>query len=107
MNSGMNVTDRDLANIEVIKRMITSYLSIVQKNIGDMVPKAIKHILVDPVRNDLHTIMVNELLKVSTPELLAETEEIAVKRESCEETKLLLGRVMDILNEIRDFNVFL
>jgi dynamin 1-like protein len=37
------------------------------------------------------------------PELMRETEDIAVRRQECVKNKEMLQRAMEIINEVRDF----
>jgi dynamin 1-like protein len=39
-------------------------------------------------------------------ELLAETGDIAARRNNCDEMRTLLQRALEIVNEVRDFNTF-
>jgi dynamin 1-like protein len=44
------MTKREIIEVDMIKRLITSYFNVVKKNINDTVPKTIITFLVDGVR---------------------------------------------------------
>lgn len=49
----------------------------------------------------------NNILRESLfPELLKETDDGAAKRLACKEMRDLLAQAMEIVNEVRDYNVF-
>jgi dynamin 1-like protein len=100
-------TDREQVEMEVIKSLIESYFKIVQKNFVDMVPKTIMYFLVNHVRDSLQNELVKELYRdAEVGQLMNEAEDIAERREKCTETKDLLSKALDIVNEVRDFNTF-
>jgi dynamin 1-like protein len=39
-------------------------------------------------------------------ELLRESEDVATRRRAYRDMRSLLGRALEILNEVRDFNIF-
>ena len=101
------ITDREQVEMEVIKSLIESYFEIVQKNFIDMVPKTIMYFLVNHVRESLQNELVKELYRdAEVGQLMNEAEDIAERRERCNETKELLSKALDIVNEVRDFNTF-
>ncbi|GKY95117.1 dynein heavy chain [Mayamaea pseudoterrestris] len=101
------MSDREQVEMEVIKSLIESYFAIVQKNFIDMVPKTIMYFLVNHVRDSLQNELVKELYRdAEVGQLMNEAEDIAERRERCNETKELLGKALDIVNEVRDFNTF-
>jgi dynamin 1-like protein len=100
-------TDRERVEMEVIKSLIDSYFAIVRKNFIDMVPKTIMYFLVNHVRESLQNELVSELYRdAEVGKLLQEAEDIAVRRQTCMEMKDLLGKALDIVNEVRDFNTY-
>ena len=130
------ITDREQVEMQVIKSLIESYFEIVQKNFIDMVPKVkkfvsggmhdyditntdllalsdttrsktIMYFLVNHVRESLQNELVKELYRdAEVGQLMNEAEDIAERRERCNETKELLSKALDIVNEVRDFNTF-
>lgn len=100
-------TDRENVEMEVIKSLVESYFAIVRKNFVDHVPKTIMYMLVNHARDTLQNELVSELYRdAEMGQLLQEAEDIAVRRQTCTEMKDLLGKAMEIVNEVRDFNTF-
>jgi len=100
-------TERDRVEMEVIKSLIDPYFKIVRKNFIDMVPKTIMYYLVNHVRDAVQNELVSELYRdAEVGNLMQEAEDIAQRRQTCEEMRDLLNKAMDIVNEVRDFNTF-
>jgi len=100
-------TERERVEMEVIKSLMESYFSIVQKNFIDMVPKTIMYFLVNHVRDSLQNELVSELYRdAEVGTLMQEADDIAERRQNCVEMKDLLSKALDIVNEVRDFNTF-
>jgi dynamin 1-like protein len=100
-------TSRDQVEMDVIKSLVDSYFGIIRKNFIDMTPKVIMYMLVNHARETLQNELVTELYRdAEIGQLLQEAEDIAVRRQTCNEMKELLGRALDIVNEVRDFNTF-
>ena len=71
----------------------------------DLVPKTIMNFLVNSFQENLQNELVSQLYKGNyVNELMRETDDIAIKRKTCKEMKELLGRALEIVNEVRDFN---
>lgn len=99
------VTEKEKIEMEIIKTLVGSYFDIVRKNFTDMVPKTIMYFLVNHVRDSLQNELVSELYReAEVGTLLQEAEDIAARRQTCMEMKDLLGKAMEIVNEVRDFN---
>eukprot|EP00586_Coscinodiscus_wailesii_P012910 CAMPEP_0172496952 /NCGR_PEP_ID=MMETSP1066-20121228/94707_1 /TAXON_ID=671091 /ORGANISM="Coscinodiscus wailesii, Strain CCMP2513" /LENGTH=741 /DNA_ID=CAMNT_0013269509 /DNA_START=71 /DNA_END=2296 /DNA_ORIENTATION=- len=100
-------TDREKIETEIIKSLIESYFSIVRKNFNDMVPKTIMYFLVNHARDSMQNELVTELYRDNlVVDLMKEADDIAQRRKTCREMKDLLGKAMEIVNEVRDFNTF-
>ena len=100
-------TDRELSEMQVIKSLIESYFKVVRKTFIDMVPKTIMFFLVNHVKDALQNELVSELYRESeVTTLMKEAEDVAQRRQNCEEMKDLLGKALEIVNEVRDFNTF-
>lgn len=54
----------------------------------------------------VHFLFNNILRESLFPELLKETDDGAAKRLACKEMRDLLAQAMEIVNEVRDYNVF-
>jgi dynamin 1-like protein len=101
------LTERDRVEMEVIKSLIESYFRIVRKTFIDMVPKTIMYYLVNHVRDAMQNELVSELYRdAEVGNLMQEAEDIAQRRQTCEEMSDLLKKAMEIVNEVRDFNTF-
>lgn len=100
-------SERDQVEMEVIKSLIDSYFKIVRKNFIDLVPKTIMYYLVNHVRDAMQNELVSELYRdAEVGNLMQEAEDIAQRRQTCEEMSDLLNKAMEIVNEVRDFNTF-
>jgi len=107
MRMGPLVSERDRVEMEVIKSLIASYYEIVKKNYIDLVPKTIMLFLVNAFKNSIQTELVTELYRDGTAKnLLRESAEVAEHRKELRETKELLQRALEIVNEVRDFNIY-
>ena len=100
-------SDRELSEMHVIKSLIESYFKVVRKTFIDMVPKTIMFFLVNHVKDAMQNELVSELYRESEVEsLMKEADDVAKRRENCEEMRDLLGKALEIVNEVRDFNTF-
>ena len=83
--------------------LLTSYLDIVKKNIGDSVPKSVMHFLVNYVKQNLHNRLIEELYKEDKlEELLQEDKEVAAQRMNCKAMLDVLKRATTIINQVSD-----
>ncbi|KAL4872143.1 hypothetical protein BDV12DRAFT_150943 [Aspergillus spectabilis] len=79
------ISDRELMETELIRRLISSYFAIVRETIADQVPKAIMHLLVNHSKDVVQNRLVSELYKEDYfAELLYEDDGIKAEREKCE-----------------------
>jgi dynamin 1-like protein len=100
-------TERERVEMEIIKSLVESYFKIVRKNFIDLVPKTIMYFLVNHVRDSMQNELVSELYRdAQVGSLMQEAEDIAQRRQTCVEMRELLGKALDIVNEVRDFNTF-
>ncbi|RCI04607.1 Dynamin- GTPase protein [Rhizopus stolonifer] len=77
-------TDREELETQLIRTLITSYFNIVRKNIQDLVPKSVMHLLVNYSRESVQNRLVAALYKEEYfDELLQEDDVIATEREKC------------------------
>ncbi|KKK22884.1 hypothetical protein ARAM_005756 [Aspergillus rambellii] len=84
-NSEPEISDRELMETELIRRLISSYFNIVRETIADQVPKAIMHLLVNHSKDVVQNRLVSELYKEEFfAELLYEDDGIKAEREKCE-----------------------
>lgn len=100
-------TDRELTEMQVIKSLIDSYFRVVRKTFIDMVPKTIMYFLVNHVKDAMQNELVSELYReAEIMGLMKEDEDVASKRNTCVEMRDLLGKALEIVNEVRDYNTF-
>ena len=73
-----------------------------------MVPKSVMHFLVHCFKEKLQNELVTWLYKdnQSIADLLKESDDIAARRKSYIEMRDLLDSAIEILNEVRDFNIY-
>jgi len=100
-------SDRELSEMHVIKSLIESYFKVVRKTFIDMVPKTIMFFLVNHAKDAMQNELVSELYRESEVDnLMKEADDVAQRRQNCEEMRDLLGKALEIVNEVRDFNTF-
>lgn len=79
--------------------MITSYFNIVRKNIQDLVPKAIMHLLVNHSRESVQNRLVASLYKEDIfNDMLQEDENVAAEREKCKTMLDVYKQAFEIVN---------
>uniref|UniRef100_A0A0R3S4Y2 dynamin GTPase n=1 Tax=Elaeophora elaphi TaxID=1147741 RepID=A0A0R3S4Y2_9BILA len=80
------LTPREQKDCQIIERLIRCYFMIVRKNVQDTVPKAIMHFLVNYVRDNLQSELVQQLYKREViEELLTESPVMAQRRKEAAE----------------------
>ncbi|KAG1145494.1 hypothetical protein G6F37_001520 [Rhizopus arrhizus] len=97
-------TDREELETQLIRTLITSYFNIVRKNIQDLVPKSIMHLLVNHSRESVQNRLVSALYKEDKfNELLQEDETIANEREKCKDMLNVYKQAFELIkNSIID-----
>lgn len=79
--------------------MITNYFNIVRKNIQDLVPKSVMHLLVNHSRESVQNRLVTSLYKRELfDELLQEDEAMAIERSKCKQLLDVYKQAFDIVN---------
>ena len=103
MSVGARVTVTDFSKLEML---LKSYFKIVRKNIKDRVPKSIMHFMVNASKEKIQNQLVQELYKDEQLEaLLAENDNVSVRREQVQQTIQVCTTAQKILNEIVDFKL--
>lgn len=65
------------------------------------------YFLVNHIRDSLQNELVAELYREGEMgQLLQEADDIASRRQTCVEMKELLGKALEIVNEVRDFSTY-
>ena len=96
---------REKTEMEVIKSLIESYFAVVRKTFIDMVPKTIMFFLVNHVKDAMQNELVSELYReAEIGSLMKEADDVAQRRQTCVEMRDLLGKALEIVNEVRDYN---
>ncbi|GMH32307.1 hypothetical protein BSKO_00141 [Bryopsis sp. KO-2023] len=71
--------------VEITRKLVDNYMSLVQSNVSDMVPKAIMHHLVHRSRRGLQQHLIGTLYKEELfLNLMSEREDVMIKRKSCQ-----------------------
>ncbi|KAJ6130983.1 Dynamin [Penicillium sp. IBT 18751x] len=100
-NAEPTLTDREMLETELIRRLISSYFHIVRETIADQVPKAIMHLLVNHSKDVVQNRLVSELYKEDLfGELLYEDDGIKAEREKCERLLETYKEAAKIVGEV-------
>ncbi|EFX05429.1 dynamin-like GTPase [Grosmannia clavigera kw1407] len=95
------LTDREAMETELIRALISSYFNIVRESIGDQVPKAIMHLLVNHCKDVVQNRLVSELYKETLfQELLYEDDGVKKEREKCEQLLETYKEAAKIIGEV-------
>jgi len=80
-------SDQEGVQVEVTRVLVDSYFDIVRKNLQDAVPKAVMNFLVGATRRALQQHLIRSLYREDLlGELMAEREDVAVRRQHCQES---------------------
>ncbi|CAO3598805.1 unnamed protein product [Absidia cylindrospora] len=92
-------SDREEIETQLIRTLITNYFNIVRKNIQDLVPKSIMHLLVNHSRESVQNRLVTSLYKRELfDELLQEDEAMATERSKCKQLLDVYKQAFEIVN---------
>ncbi|KAF7727940.1 Dynamin- GTPase protein [Apophysomyces ossiformis] len=93
------VSEREEMEVQLIRNLITNYFTIVRKNIQDLVPKAVMHLLVNYSRESVQNRLVTSLYKQDLfAELLQEDEGMAAERAKCKALLDVYKQAFEIVN---------
>lgn len=96
-----NLTEREIMETELIRRLISSYFNIVRETIADQVPKAVMHLLVNHSKDVVQNRLVSELYKEELfSDLLYEDDGIKAEREKCERLLETYKEAAKIVGEV-------
>jgi dynamin 1-like protein len=80
-------SDQEGVQVEVTRVLVDSYFDIVRKNLQDAVPKALMNFLVGATRRALQQHLIRSLYREDLlGELMAEREDVAVRRQHCQDS---------------------
>ncbi|KAJ1958061.1 Dynamin- GTPase protein, partial [Linderina pennispora] len=92
--------ERDELETSLIRSLIGSYFGIVRKSIQDLVPKAVMHLLVNEVCENMQNRLVEELYKEPlTTELMQEDPALVAERDQCAAMLEVYKKAFAIINE--------
>ncbi|CAO3633085.1 unnamed protein product [Cunninghamella blakesleeana] len=95
------VSDREEIESQLIRTLITNYFNIVRKNIQDLVPKSVMHLLVNHSREAVQNRLVTSLYKRELfDELLQEDEAMATERAKCKQLLDVYKQAFEIVNSV-------
>jgi hypothetical protein len=91
---------------KVIQNLISSYFSIVQKNVADLIPKTIMAFLVRESTKMAHAELVVKVYQASDlEELLVEDPIVASNRKACREMITALRKAQSLLSEVTQYKI--
>ena len=93
---------REVTEIEMIKRLITSYFNVVKKNINDSIPKTVITMLVNQSKNICERELISQLYEHDKLEFLFEENQYVV--ESREATKKMIKQLRNCLNILNNID---
>lgn len=97
----LSTTER--VEVEIIKDLLTCYLSIVKKNITDSVPKAVMFFMVNSLKDVIQRECVSQLYREDLfNELLCESRDVQGRRDKSHKNLQALQRVIEVLGQVRD-----
>jgi len=100
------LSEKERMDCQVIERLLSSYYSIVSKNIEDMVPKTIMYFMIEHVQKNFQLQLVKQLYCPELfDELLAENGDISRQRQNATEMLDALKRANIIIGEIRETQI--
>ncbi|KAF2106678.1 dynamin-1 [Lophiotrema nucula] len=101
LNPAPAMTEREILETELIRRLISSYFNIVRETIADQVPKAVMHLLVNHSKDVVQNRLVSNLYKETLfEELLYEDDTIKAEREKCEKLLKTYKEAAKIVGEV-------
>ncbi len=100
INSDTSMSDSEIMECELIRRLIISYFDIVREMIQDQVPKAIMCLLVNHCRESVQNTLVSEIYKETLfDSLLFEDENLVIEREKCKKVLETYKQAAKIISE--------
>uniref|UniRef100_A0A5S6R116 Probable deoxycytidylate deaminase n=1 Tax=Trichuris muris TaxID=70415 RepID=A0A5S6R116_TRIMR len=100
------LSPREQRDCKIVEELVLSYFSIARKQIQDLVPKTIMHLLVNCVKDNLQSELVKELYHPAMLDvLLEESEQITRQREGIARTLECLQKANQIIAEVRELRL--
>ncbi|AFZ79026.1 Dynamin central region domain containing protein [Theileria equi strain WA] len=99
-------SEREIVETELIKTLISSYFSIVRKNVADAVPKCIMHFMVNKATESLQQELISKLYKRELyDELMAESKHVIERREKCLHVVKCLKEALVDITELSEYKI--
>lgn len=96
------MSDRESAEVEVIKLLITSYYNIVKRTMIDMVPKAIMYTLVQFTKDEMQRELLENMYRnQELDDLLKESDYTIRRRKECQQMVESLSRASEIVSQVQ------
>jgi dynamin 1-like protein len=87
--------------------LIRSYFAIVRRNVQDLVPKGIMRFMVNNVKENLQSDLVQQLYNTQNmDDLLAESELMAQRRKESAEMLDALNKANHVISEIKEVHIW-
>jgi len=102
-----NLTQREQREYYMFERLIRSYFAIVRRNVQDLVPKGIMRFMVNYVKENLQSELVQQLYNnENMDDLLAESDLMAQRRKESAEMLDALNKANHVISEIRETHIW-
>ncbi|KFD65204.1 hypothetical protein M514_06573 [Trichuris suis] len=101
-----HLSSREQRDCKIIEKLVQSYFTIVRKQVQDTIPKTIMHFLVNHVKDNLQSELVQQLYHAELlDELLEESEHTKKQREGIMRTLDSLQKASQIIAEVRELRL--
>ncbi|KAI6234566.1 Dynamin central region family protein [Aphelenchoides fujianensis] len=102
-----NLTQREQRDYVMFERLIRSYFAIVRRNCQDLVPKGIMRFMVNHMKENLQSELVQQLYSAENmDDLLAESDLMAQRRKESVEMLEALQKANLVIAEIREHHIW-
>ena len=89
--------------MRVTRVLVNSYFDIVRKNVQDMVPKIVMNFMVNHVQKGLQKHLTQALYREDSLDgLMREREDIAERRNQCQEAMRAIRKALKVMDSIKD-----
>lgn len=96
-------TEQEIVQVRVTRVLVNSYFDIVRKNVQDMVPKIVMNFMVNHVQKGLQKHLTQALYREDSLDgLMREREDIAERRNQCQEAMRAIRKALKVMDSIKD-----
>jgi dynamin 1-like protein len=100
------MAEHERAMCRAVRDLVCAYFRIVQRNVVDQTPKAVVLLLVEKLKEDLHSKLVKELYSPDNcSKLLAEPDDIVKTRAALTSMHKCLSRAQEAVNRVKDLRL--